>query len=200
MPCGNLTGSGTSRPAGSREPVIQQSSMLTYWYPAAFMPELTIVSAVCWTSCSLTLQPKAFQSFQPIGGVRARPLFSATAGAAGRTRTDTEKTDAQKSRSTGRDRLTRPMGYRSQTSLSYFLQAMKYYGWTTVNIQVCGSVSGDAHNDSHADHGAARSAAAGRRGHHRGPRGPRARATRTAGCGVQRRRPGDAARRLDHRR
>src|SRR2546421_9172879 len=82
MPCGNLAGSGTSRPAESREPAIQQSSMLTYWYPAVFIPELTVVSAVCSTSCSLTLQPNAFQSFQPIGGVRARPLFRAAAGAA----------------------------------------------------------------------------------------------------------------------
>src|SRR5207247_6611085 len=82
MPCGNLTGSGTSRPAASRVPAIQQSSMLTYWYPAAFMPELTIVSAVCSTSCSLTWQPNEFQSFQPIGGVRGRPLVSAAAGGA----------------------------------------------------------------------------------------------------------------------
>src|SRR6185369_10235625 len=46
------------------------------------MPELTMMSAVCLTSASLTLQPNAFQSFQPIGGVRARPLLSASADAA----------------------------------------------------------------------------------------------------------------------
>ena len=45
------------------------------------MPELTKKSAVCLMSASLTSQPKAFQSLKPIGGVLARPLSSATAGA-----------------------------------------------------------------------------------------------------------------------
>src|SRR5439155_958589 len=36
-------------------------------------PLATIASAVSLTSCSLTSQPKWFQLFQPIGGVRARP-------------------------------------------------------------------------------------------------------------------------------
>jgi hypothetical protein len=46
------------------------------------MPLDTNVSAVCSTSCWSTLQPKAFQSFQPIGGVAASPLSSAVAGVA----------------------------------------------------------------------------------------------------------------------
>src|SRR5205809_7472561 len=33
-----------------------------------------MASAVSLISCSLTLQPKWFQLFQPMGGVRARPL------------------------------------------------------------------------------------------------------------------------------
>src|SRR6266851_1582518 len=41
-----------------------------------------MASAVCSTSCSLTLQPKAFQSFHPIGGVSASPLPSALAAGA----------------------------------------------------------------------------------------------------------------------
>src|SRR5450756_1281611 len=45
------------------------------------MPELTKKSAVCSISSAETLQPKAFQSLKPIGGVLARPLSSATAGA-----------------------------------------------------------------------------------------------------------------------
>src|SRR6476620_9637427 len=38
------------------------------------MPDLTIASAMPRTSSSLTLQANLFQVFQPIGGVRARPL------------------------------------------------------------------------------------------------------------------------------
>src|SRR6185295_16077995 len=38
------------------------------------MPLETMASAVSRISCSLTSQPKWFQLFQPIGGVRARPL------------------------------------------------------------------------------------------------------------------------------
>ena len=43
------------------------------------MPLLTIASAICRISVSLMLQPKVFQVFQPIGGVRATPLSSACA-------------------------------------------------------------------------------------------------------------------------
>src|SRR4051812_26096749 len=46
------------------------------------MPLATIASAVWWINASLTLQPNEFQSSQPIGGVRATPLFSAQAGRA----------------------------------------------------------------------------------------------------------------------
>src|SRR5216110_3204143 len=44
------------------------------------MPPLAIASAVSLISCALTSQPKWFQLFQPIGGVRATPL-SSTGGA-----------------------------------------------------------------------------------------------------------------------
>src|SRR5258708_6800025 len=46
------------------------------------MPLAAMASAVSRISCSLTLQPKWFQEFQPMGGVRARPLSSRAAGAA----------------------------------------------------------------------------------------------------------------------
>ena len=44
------------------------------------MPLVTIASAIWRISVSLMLQPKVFQVFQPIGGVRATPLSSACAG------------------------------------------------------------------------------------------------------------------------
>src|SRR5437773_9281589 len=44
------------------------------------MPLLTMESTMPRMRVSLTLQPKLFQLFQPMGGVRARPLFSARAG------------------------------------------------------------------------------------------------------------------------
>src|SRR3954454_22650119 len=84
MPFGNFVASGTRLPWASRDRVIQQSSMLTYVYPASRSPADTNASAVARTSESVTLQPNAFQSFQPIRGVRARPFSSARA-AAGRT-------------------------------------------------------------------------------------------------------------------
>src|SRR5579862_6059736 len=47
------------------------------------MPEETMASAACLIRSSLTSQANLFQLFQPIGGVRARPLSSARrAGAA----------------------------------------------------------------------------------------------------------------------
>src|SRR5262245_31344407 len=82
MPSGNLVKSGCRLPAASRLCCIQQSSMFTYWYPAAARPDDTILSAVCLTSASDTLQPYAFQSFQPIGGVTASPFCNAWAGVA----------------------------------------------------------------------------------------------------------------------
>jgi hypothetical protein len=41
------------------------------------MPFETIASAACLIRSSLTLQANLFQLFQPMGGVRARPLSSA---------------------------------------------------------------------------------------------------------------------------
>ena len=79
MPSGNLVKSGRRLPLESRVDCIQQSSMFTYWYPAAASPEDTILSAVCLIRASDTLHLYAFQSFQPIGGVRASPLASAFA-------------------------------------------------------------------------------------------------------------------------
>src|SRR6266852_501579 len=43
------------------------------------MPLATIASAISLINCSLTLQANLFQLFQPIGGVRARPLPTARA-------------------------------------------------------------------------------------------------------------------------
>ncbi len=43
------------------------------------MPEEIIASAERSISRALTLQPKAFQSLKPIGGVRATPLSKAAA-------------------------------------------------------------------------------------------------------------------------
>src|SRR5690242_17318303 len=71
MPLGNLTGSGTRRPSGPRSFSDQQSSMLMYWYPAAFSPEVTKTSAVCRMRVSSTSHPNAFQLLNPIGGVAA---------------------------------------------------------------------------------------------------------------------------------
>src|SRR6266498_4888287 len=39
------------------------------------MPLLAIALAVCLITSSLMLQPYAFQSLKPIGGVEARPLY-----------------------------------------------------------------------------------------------------------------------------
>src|ERR1051326_2036412 len=66
------------------------------------MPEETMNAAVCSTRASETLQPNAFQSFHPIGGVRARPLFSAAAGAAVDTATVTGAAAVRTSASSAR--------------------------------------------------------------------------------------------------
>src|SRR5271167_1669997 len=50
----------------------QQSSMLTYTYPASFIPDFTTASAMSLIMSSLTLQANLFHEFQPMGGVRAR--------------------------------------------------------------------------------------------------------------------------------
>src|SRR3954468_24423933 len=82
MPDGKCSLLGVMKPRASRSPC-QQSSMLTYWYPAAFMPVETMASAVSRIICSFTLQPNLFQLFQPSAGVLERPSnFCAKAGAA----------------------------------------------------------------------------------------------------------------------
>jgi hypothetical protein len=67
MPCGKRCGSATIVPEESRL-TCQQSSITTYLYPASRMPLVTSASAVSLISSSLTLQPKWFQLFHPIGG------------------------------------------------------------------------------------------------------------------------------------
>src|SRR5436305_15287299 len=71
MPCGKRCASATIFPLASRF-TCQQSSMLTYTYPASFMPDFTMASAMPLIMSSLTLQANLFHEFQPMGGVRAR--------------------------------------------------------------------------------------------------------------------------------
>src|SRR2546430_7367237 len=84
MPCGNRTWLGTRLPFASRLVSPQQSSRLTYWYPAASRPDETKMSAIPLTMASLksALHLVEFQLLKPIGGVRANPLASAEAGGA----------------------------------------------------------------------------------------------------------------------
>src|ERR1700683_784194 len=58
------------KPSASRVPC-QQSSRLTYSYPAAFMPLEAMASTAAFTLASETSQPKAYHVFQPIEGVAA---------------------------------------------------------------------------------------------------------------------------------
>src|SRR4051812_31850155 len=78
MPLGNFDAFTSTTPFESR-PLAQQSSTFTNTYPAAFKPLATIASAVCSTTASLIPHPNVFQSFQPMGGVRARLLVRANA-------------------------------------------------------------------------------------------------------------------------
>src|ERR1035437_6394500 len=71
MPCGKCCGSTTMLPLASRL-TCQQSSMLTYTYPASFIPDFMTVSAIPLIRSSLTLQANLFHEFQPMGGVSAR--------------------------------------------------------------------------------------------------------------------------------
>src|ERR1035438_8244462 len=73
MPDGKRLASGTMLLFPSRS-TCQQSSMTTYWYPASFMPEATIASAIFRIRSSLTSQANLFQLFHPIGGEPARAL------------------------------------------------------------------------------------------------------------------------------
>src|SRR5436305_4394674 len=86
MPCGKRVWLGTRRPFLSREVSAQQSSRLTYWYPAALRPLDTKMSAIALTIPSLNPEPHLveFQLLNPIGGVRASPLASGLAGGAAR--------------------------------------------------------------------------------------------------------------------
>src|SRR6266568_364427 len=83
----------------------QQSSMLTYTYPASFMPDLTTASAMPLIRSSLTLQANLFHEFQPMGGVSARfadtedVSCATTAGAKRKmTKSKRKKDDARTSR------------------------------------------------------------------------------------------------------
>ena len=66
-------------PLASRD-TCQQSSIVTYWYPASRMPVVTIASAMPLIRLSLTSHPNLFQLFHPMGGVSASPLFTGCAG------------------------------------------------------------------------------------------------------------------------
>src|ERR1700678_122743 len=71
IPDGNFVAFHCRFPFESR-PSIQQSSRLTYWYPAACIPLLTKVSATLSIKVSLKLHSHVFHEIQPIGGVAAR--------------------------------------------------------------------------------------------------------------------------------
>src|SRR5712671_7185977 len=71
MPWGKRWGSTTMLALASRL-TCQQSSMLTYVYPASFMPDFTTASAMPLIKSSLTLQANLFHEFHPMGGVSAR--------------------------------------------------------------------------------------------------------------------------------
>src|ERR1700722_1567743 len=81
MPEGKRCGSARMFPSLSR-PTCQQSSIMTYWYPASFMPDFTIASVVCLMRSSLTLHSNLFQLFHPIGGVGASADSCANIGEA----------------------------------------------------------------------------------------------------------------------
>ena len=70
-------------PSASRVPS-HPSSMLMYWYPAAFIPLVTIASAWARIMESSILGPNLFQLFHPIGGVgesfAAEPLCAGLIG------------------------------------------------------------------------------------------------------------------------
>src|SRR2546430_14344294 len=87
MPCGNRTWLGTRLPFASRLVSPQQSSRLTYWYPAASRPDETKMSAIPLTMASLksALHLVEFQLLKPIGGGGAHPLGSGPAGGGGGT-------------------------------------------------------------------------------------------------------------------
>src|ERR1051326_7084231 len=96
MPCGKRCASATTLPLASRL-TCQQSSMLTYTYPASFIPDFTIASAMPLIMSSLTLQANLFHEFQPIGGVSAKLADGAGLTCANiPTTRDTTKKDVEK--------------------------------------------------------------------------------------------------------
>src|SRR5438093_12443952 len=82
MPFGNRVWLGTRLPLESRLGSAQQSSMLTYWYPASFRPSETNASATRLIVVSVKIASwwVKFQLLKPIGGVRANPFSQAQAG------------------------------------------------------------------------------------------------------------------------
>eukprot|EP00962_Isochrysis_galbana_P028826 scaffold9150_cov120-Isochrysis_galbana.AAC.7 len=76
MPRGNLTAFVTMCPFSSRL-FIQQSSMLTYTYPASRSPLAAIALATSSTTRSLMSQRNVFHEFHPMAGVRPTPLSRA---------------------------------------------------------------------------------------------------------------------------
>src|ERR1017187_931868 len=70
-------------PLASR-PLVQPSSTTMYWYPALAMPLDTMASAIPRTVASSNTSWNLFQLFQPMGGVRARPLSGTSRKSGGR--------------------------------------------------------------------------------------------------------------------
>src|SRR2546421_12200150 len=60
--------STTMLPSASRCPRHQPSSMLIYWYPAAFMPFAAIALACAIAICASMMLEKLFHDDQPMGG------------------------------------------------------------------------------------------------------------------------------------
>src|SRR2546430_15896637 len=112
MPCGNRTWLGTRLPFASRLVSPQQSSRLTYWYPAASRPDETKMSAIPLTMASLksALHLVEFQLLKPIGGGRAHPLARAAAGGGGGT-AQTQTAAARAGRGAGGAPASSPAGW-----------------------------------------------------------------------------------------
>src|ERR1700687_4595291 len=92
MPCGKCCGSATMLPLASRL-TCQQSSILTYVYPASFRPDFTRASAMPLIRSSLTLQANLFHEFHPMGGVNARFAEGELLSSANRTVTKSVRTN-----------------------------------------------------------------------------------------------------------
>src|SRR2546430_14514474 len=88
MPCGNRVWLGTRWPLESRLVSAQQSSRLTYWYPAALRPLATKMSAIPLTIASLKSARHwvEFQLLKPIGGGQGEAVGRALARGGGERR------------------------------------------------------------------------------------------------------------------